>query len=81
MIDFYKGRECMLKTTALLLGSRLVINGTPNIASTIQPILSISNFHAYVIVDLPGNSLSQSNYLVSWERQLCKEGLVQNLQS
>ncbi|GAB6086067.1 hypothetical protein JCM11672_13390 [Alkaliphilus crotonatoxidans] len=33
-----------------------MINGTPNLASTINPVLTISEFDAEVIVTLPADS-------------------------
>ncbi|MDD2573886.1 MAG: collagen-like triple helix repeat-containing protein [Bacillota bacterium] len=41
---------------ALLMGSRLIINGAINTASTISPILALSRLAAEIIVDLPANS-------------------------
>ena len=38
---------------ALLLGSRLNINGSPHSASIIQPIVPLSNYAAEIEVDLP----------------------------
>lgn len=43
-------------TAALLMGSRLVINGTNNTASTIVPVLSVSNYENEIEVSLPANS-------------------------
>lgn len=43
-------------TTGLLLGSRLIINGTANVASTITPVLTLSSFNSDVIVTLAANS-------------------------
>jgi hypothetical protein len=40
-------------TAALLLGSRLMINGSPNAASIIDPVISLSNFAAEIELDLP----------------------------
>lgn len=39
-------------TASLLLGSRLMINGVANTASTIAPVLSLSNFQGEIEVDL-----------------------------
>jgi hypothetical protein len=43
-------------TAALLLSTRLVINSSPNTASTITPVLSLSNFNNDVIVTLTAGS-------------------------
>ncbi len=43
-------------TAALLMGSRLVINGVNNTASTIAPALSVSSFENEIEVDLPANA-------------------------
>lgn len=43
-------------TAALLMGSRLVINGVNNTASTIAPVLSVSNYENEIEVDLTANS-------------------------
>ena len=43
-------------TAALLMGSRLVINGANNTASTIVPVLSVSNYENEIEVSLPANS-------------------------
>lgn len=43
-------------TAALLMGTRLVINGVTNTASTLAPALSISNFENEIEVTLPANS-------------------------
>ncbi len=43
-------------TVALLMGSRLVINGVNNTASTIAPVLSVSSFENEIVVNLPANS-------------------------
>lgn len=43
-------------TAALLMGSRLVINGVNNTASTIAPVLSVSSFENEIEVNLPANS-------------------------
>ena len=43
-------------TAALLMGSRLVINGVSNAASTIAPALSVSNYEKEIEVDLTANS-------------------------
>ena len=43
-------------TAALLMGSRLVINGVNNTASTIAPVLSVSSFENEIEVYLPANS-------------------------
>ena len=43
-------------TAALLMGSRLVINGVNNTASTVAPVLSISNYENEIEIDLAANS-------------------------
>ncbi|MDE6881034.1 MAG: collagen-like protein [Oscillospiraceae bacterium] len=43
-------------TVALAAGTRLIINGTPNTASTVSPGLSISRFSNEILVNLPANS-------------------------
>ena len=43
-------------TAALLMGTRLVINGTNSIPSTINPALSVSNFENQIKVTLSANS-------------------------
>ena len=43
-------------TAALLVGTRLVINGTNSVPSTINPALSVSNFENQIKVTLPANS-------------------------
>lgn len=42
-----------VNTTAVLaLSTRLIINGSPNTASTIAPLLSLSNFSNEILIDL-----------------------------
>ncbi|WP_231587069.1 BclA C-terminal domain-containing protein [Paenibacillus sp. E194] len=43
-------------TGGLLLGSRLLINGTANVASTITPVLTLSSFNNDVILTLAAGS-------------------------
>ena len=43
-------------TAALLMGTRLVINGTNSVPSTINPALSTSSFENQIKVTLPANS-------------------------
>ena len=43
-------------TLALLMGTRLVINGTNNVASTIAPVVSTSSFENQITVNLTANS-------------------------
>ena len=43
-------------TVALLMGTRLVINGVNSIPSTINPVVSTSNFENQIKVTLPANS-------------------------
>ena len=46
-------------STALASGTRLLINGTPNQASTVAPSLSLSHFSNEIIVDLnAGDTIS-----------------------
>lgn len=39
-------------TAALIMGTRLLINGTANTASTVLPILSLSNFSNEILLDI-----------------------------
>ncbi len=39
-------------TASLLLGSRLIINGSANTASTILPVLSLSNYNNEIEINL-----------------------------
>lgn len=39
-------------TLALLMGARLVVNGSNNVASTLSPALSVANFYNEIIIDL-----------------------------
>ncbi len=43
-------------TLALLMGTRLVINGVNNTPSTVNPVVSTSNFENQIKVVLPANS-------------------------
>ena len=43
-------------TVALLMGTRLVIHGVNSIPSTINPVVSTSNFENQIKVTLPANS-------------------------
>jgi hypothetical protein len=43
-------------TEALLVGSRLVINGTSNDALTINPLLTVANFNADMIINLTADT-------------------------
>jgi hypothetical protein len=43
-------------TLALLMGTRLVINGVNSVPSTINPVISTSNFENQIKVNLPANS-------------------------
>lgn len=43
-------------TAGLLLGSRLLINGVANVASTITPVLTVSTFNNDVILTLAANT-------------------------
>ena len=43
-------------TLALLMGTRLVINGVNNAASTIAPVVSTASFENQITVNLPANS-------------------------
>ncbi len=50
-------------STALASGTRLLINGTANQASTVAPSLSLSHFSNEIIVDLSaGNTVSLQMY-------------------
>ncbi len=46
-------------TAALLLSTRIVLNGTPNLASTVAPILSLSNYSNEILVDLAAGTTVQ----------------------
>lgn len=46
-------------TATLLLRTRIMINGTANTASTVAPILSLSNFSNEIIIDLTAGSTVQ----------------------
>ncbi len=46
-------------TAALLLSTRIVINGTPNLASTVTPVLNLSNYSNEIIVDLAAGDTVQ----------------------
>jgi hypothetical protein len=39
-------------TAALALSTRLIIGGTPNTASTVAPVLSLSSFSNEILIDL-----------------------------
>lgn len=43
-------------TASLLMGTRLVINGVNSLPSTINPVVSLSNFENQIKVTLPANS-------------------------
>jgi BclA-like protein len=43
-------------TAGLILGSRLLINGSANTASTVAPLLSLSNYQAEIITNLTAGS-------------------------
>ncbi|WP_427847089.1 BclA C-terminal domain-containing protein, partial [Clostridium folliculivorans] len=43
-------------TATLTVSSRLLINGLPNTASIVAPVLSVSSFNNSIIVDLTPNS-------------------------
>lgn len=46
-------------TLSLLLGSRLIINGSPDTASTITPVVSLSNYRNEIEIDLDaGDTIS-----------------------
>lgn len=50
-------------STALASGTRLLINGTPNLASTVAPSLSLSHFANEIIVDLSaGDTITLQMY-------------------
>lgn len=46
-------------TAALLLSTRVTINGTANLASTVTPVLSLSNYSNEIIIDLAASSTIQ----------------------
>ena len=46
-------------TVALALSTQIVINGTPNTASTVAPLLSLSNYSNEIMVDLTAGSTVQ----------------------
>lgn len=46
-------------TAALLLSTRIVLNGTPNLASTVAPVLSLSNYSNEILVDLAAGTTVQ----------------------
>lgn len=46
-------------TAALALNTRIAINGTPSVASTVAPLLSLSNYSNEIIVDLAAGSTVQ----------------------
>lgn len=53
-------------TAALLMGSRLVINGVNNTASTVAPALSVSNFENEIEIDLTaGSTISLQLYPIA----------------
>lgn len=43
-------------TVSLIAGTRLVINGTANVASTISPVVSLSSYSNEIMVNLTANS-------------------------
>ena len=50
-------------TVALASGTRLLINGTPNVASTVAPAVSLSHFSNEILVNLnPGDTVSLQMY-------------------
>ena len=53
-------------TLALASGTRLLINNTPNQASTLAPLLSLSHFSNEIIVDLnAGDTISLQMFGIS----------------
>ncbi len=46
-------------TVALLLSTRLMINGAASVASTVAPLLSLSNYSNEIITDLTAGSTVQ----------------------
>lgn len=46
-------------TAALLLSTRIMINGAPNAASTVTPLLSLSNYSNEILLNLTANSTVQ----------------------
>ncbi|NLG25986.1 MAG: collagen-like protein [Clostridiales bacterium] len=55
----YRISYAVYTTLAVLMSTRLVINGNPNTASTVSPILSLSSYSNEIMVDLPANSTVQ----------------------
>lgn len=50
-------------TASLASGTRLLINGTPNVASTVAPAVSLSHFSNEILVNLnPGDTVSLQMY-------------------
>ena len=46
-------------TASLASGTRLLINGAPNLASTVAPVISLSHFSNEILLDLTaGNTVS-----------------------
>lgn len=50
-------------TLGVAISTRLLINGTPNVASTVSGVASLSNFSNEIIFDLPVNSTVQLQVL------------------
>jgi hypothetical protein len=48
----YRIAYALNTTLGLVLGTRIVISGTPNLASTIEPLLTLSNYSNEILVDL-----------------------------
>lgn len=60
---FYRISYHVNTTTALLMGTRLLINGTPNTASTLAPTLALSRFSNEIEVNiLAGTTISLQMY-------------------
>jgi hypothetical protein len=43
-------------TAALLMGTRLMINGIANTASTVLPVIGLSNFSNEILLDITANT-------------------------
>lgn len=55
----YRISYALNTTTALLLTTRIAINGAPVVASTVAPILSLSNYSNEILANLAANSTVQ----------------------
>ncbi len=55
----YRIAYALNTTVALFLSTRIVLNGSPNTASTVDPVLSLSNYSNEIIVDLAAGTTVQ----------------------